>query len=195
MCSSDLLGRDVWRAMKYTVFAVVLFATASLAGIGASAQDFDRGMAAAQSGDFAAAVQQWRPLADQGDPDAQSSLGYMYEFGLGVAQNEVEAAALYGRAAEQGFADAQFNLAAMYDDGRGVALDDAVAANWYELAAEQGHVSAQYNLGLMYKWGEGVEKSDRKSTRLNSSHVVTSYAVFCLKKKNNKTPLATIPIA
>src|SRR5690606_39594747 len=27
--------------------------------------------------------------------------------------------------------------------------------------------------------------SDRKSTRLNSSHVKTSYAVFCLKKKNN----------
>src|SRR5690625_5463127 len=28
---------------------------------------------------------------------------------------------------------------------------------------------------------------DRKSTRLNSSHVAISYAVFCLKKKNNKT--------
>src|SRR5438034_10642077 len=28
---------------------------------------------------------------------------------------------------------------------------------------------------------------DRKSTRLNSSHTVISYAVFCLKKKNNKT--------
>src|SRR5438034_8729059 len=28
---------------------------------------------------------------------------------------------------------------------------------------------------------------DRKSTRLNSSHTVKSYAVFCLKKKNNKT--------
>src|SRR5436309_10879172 len=28
-------------------------------------------------------------------------------------------------------------------------------------------------------------RSDRKSTRLNSSHVKTSYAVFCLKKKNN----------
>src|SRR5438034_6517841 len=27
---------------------------------------------------------------------------------------------------------------------------------------------------------------DRKSTRLNSSHTVISYAVFCLKKKNNK---------
>src|SRR2546426_3706637 len=30
------------------------------------------------------------------------------------------------------------------------------------------------------------EKQDRKSTRLNSSHLVISYAVFCLKKKKNK---------
>src|SRR5947207_10638557 len=31
------------------------------------------------------------------------------------------------------------------------------------------------------------ETLDRKSTRLNSSHTVISYAVFCLKKKNNET--------
>src|SRR5256885_6869344 len=31
---------------------------------------------------------------------------------------------------------------------------------------------------------EGNAKADRKSTRLNSSHLVISYAVFCLKKKN-----------
>src|SRR2546426_4816200 len=30
-----------------------------------------------------------------------------------------------------------------------------------------------------------VGEGDRKSTRLNSSHLVISYAVFCLKKKNN----------
>src|SRR2546426_2120875 len=30
-------------------------------------------------------------------------------------------------------------------------------------------------------------RPDRKSTRLNSSHLVISYAVFCLKKKKNKT--------
>src|SRR5438034_5559085 len=29
-----------------------------------------------------------------------------------------------------------------------------------------------------------VQRQDRKSTRLNSSHTVISYAVFCLKKKN-----------
>src|SRR5437773_10715645 len=30
---------------------------------------------------------------------------------------------------------------------------------------------------------DGVERPDRKSTRLNSSHITISYAVFCLKKK------------
>src|SRR5256885_3616715 len=32
--------------------------------------------------------------------------------------------------------------------------------------------------------GRPVRRTDRKSTRLNSSHLVISYAVFCLKKKN-----------
>src|SRR5690606_39340296 len=33
-------------------------------------------------------------------------------------------------------------------------------------------------------YGSAPAKEDRKSTRLNSSHVKISYAVFCLKKKN-----------
>src|SRR5256885_11753353 len=32
-----------------------------------------------------------------------------------------------------------------------------------------------------------AKKGDRKSTRLNSSHLVISYAVFCLKKKNRNS--------
>src|SRR5690554_1925998 len=44
----------------------------------------------------------------------------------------------------------------------------------YELGAEFGTVGA-----VLY----GPSKEDRKSTRLNSSHVRISYAVFCLKKK------------
>src|SRR5256885_2799460 len=34
-----------------------------------------------------------------------------------------------------------------------------------------------------------TQKKDRKSTRLNSSHLVISYAVFCLKKKNAARPM------
>src|SRR5207244_12730421 len=33
----------------------------------------------------------------------------------------------------------------------------------------------------------GVRRGDRKSTRLNSSHQIISYAVFCLKKKQTPT--------
>src|SRR5256885_9792120 len=38
-------------------------------------------------------------------------------------------------------------------------------------------------------------KTDRKSTRLNSSHLVISYAVFCLKKKQNAFHSSTLPLA
>src|SRR5256885_10765218 len=38
--------------------------------------------------------------------------------------------------------------------------------------------------------GHGME--DRKSTRLNSSHLVISYAVFCLKKKNSNNLRCTV---
>src|SRR3989454_5089115 len=39
-----------------------------------------------------------------------------------------------------------------------------------------------------------LRQSDRKSTRLNSSHLVISYAVFCLKKKKNRNePTALDP--
>src|SRR5256885_11968138 len=36
---------------------------------------------------------------------------------------------------------------------------------------------------------------DRKSTRLNSSHLVISYAVFCLKKKNEEGEQPELPVA
>src|SRR5690349_23447980 len=39
--------------------------------------------------------------------------------------------------------------------------------------------------------GIAVRRTDRKSTRLNSSHVEISYAVFCLKKKKNTKNLPT----
>src|SRR2546426_8123926 len=62
-----------------------------------------------------------------------------------------------------------------------------------ELADRFNLNSAQVRKDLAYFGEFGVRgigyyvsglKADRKSTRLNSSHLVISYAVFCLKKKN-----------
>src|SRR5690349_22822790 len=43
--------------------------------------------------------------------------------------------------------------------------------------------------GLRRRAAHREDARDRKSTRLNSSHVEISYAVFCLKKKTNTSPL------
>src|SRR5256885_6267639 len=44
-------------------------------------------------------------------------------------------------------------------------------------------VEAHALVNARWSWSGGAEIADRKSTRLNSSHLVISYAVFCLKKK------------
>jgi TPR repeat protein len=66
-------------------------------------------------------------LAEQGQVEAQESLGTLYYYGLGVPQNYVEAVKWYRLAAEQGFADGQFDLGLMYDNGDGVPENDAEA--------------------------------------------------------------------
>ena len=100
-----------------------------------------------------------RPLADQGNANAQYNLGNMYMDGEGVPQSDAEAVKWFRRAAEQGFIDAQSNLGAMYIDGRGVRQNHAEALRWLRLAADQSDVEAQLNLGNIYLKGTGVQQS------------------------------------
>src|SRR5256885_7263475 len=51
---------------------------------------------------------------------------------------------------------------------------------------DKGHVAADRFVLCMGAQSSSFAKADRKSTRLNSSHLVISYAVFCLKKKINE---------
>src|SRR3712207_7286616 len=55
----------------------------------------------------------------------------------------------------------------------------------YGLAARHGHRLERGDHAFEHVRRERRERGDRKSTRLNSSHANISYAVFCLKKKNN----------
>ena len=89
------------------------------------------------------AAKTFRKLAEQGDPDAQTNLGFMYDEGQGVLQDYAEAVKWYRLAAEQGDAVAQYNLGFMYEMGKGVLQDYAEAVKWYRLAADQGDASAQ----------------------------------------------------
>src|SRR5688500_20074477 len=64
----------------------------------------------------------------------------------------------------------------------------------YLVACDGAKSSVRTRLGLTFEgstlerlfYVADVQLKDRKSTRLNSSHLVISYAVFCLKKKNKQ---------
>ena len=92
-------------------------------------------VATASQEDFAKAFQLCKPLAEQGDADAQHKVGWMYFNAKGVPQDYAKALKWYQLAAEQGWARSQVYLGLMYLNGQGVAQDDAEAVRWYRMAA------------------------------------------------------------
>ena len=118
--------------------------------------DFQAGLDAYRRGDYPVALREWRPIAEQGNANAQYNIGLMHHKGQGVTQDPAEAIAWYQRAAEQGIAKAQNNLGLMYFERQGVARNYFHAHKWFHLAAVQGQADAQRNLGLMYFEGLGV---------------------------------------
>jgi TPR repeat protein len=98
-------------------------------------------------------------VAEQGDAEAQWSLGNLYLDGQGVPQDYTQAAFWWSKAAEQGHAQAQYNLGLSYGFGRGVRRDRTQAATWFRKAAEQGNALAQYNLSVLYYNGQGAPRS------------------------------------
>jgi len=121
--------------------------------------DFQEGMDAAKRGDHETALNEWLPLAAQGDIDAQFALGFLYNTGQGVSQDYAQAHKWYLKAAAQGHATAQVNLGVLYANGQGVPSDYAQARKWYLKAAAQGHATAQFNVGVLYANGQGVPQN------------------------------------
>jgi hypothetical protein len=116
----------------------------------------DAAYAAYQRGDYARALERALPLANAGDPRAESLLGLLYYRGRGTAQDFPEAVRWFRRAADDGDAAAEFYLGVMFAEGQGVPQDLEQAVKWYRRAAARGDAQAQYNLGLAYAKGEGV---------------------------------------
>lgn len=106
-----------------------------------------------------------RAKAEQGDAEAQKTLGAIYAKGMGVKEDYTEAAKWYRLAAEQGNAAAQNAMGELCEAGRGCPQSDAEAARWFRLAAEQGHTSAQYSLAVLFAVGKGVAQDDAEAVK------------------------------
>ena len=120
-------------------FNIMLFSTQPFV----LAQDFNKGLAAYEAGDYDSALEEWNPLAEMGNASAQYKLGYMYKTGKGVPLDYGGAVRWYHLAAIQGNASAQSNLGFMYKTGKGVPQDFLQAYMWYEIANISGHKDAE----------------------------------------------------
>jgi predicted secreted protein len=126
------LNNSVMASRKiFITLAVVLFLGTPVIA------DFNDGLTAYYSGDYKKALREWRPLAKQGNANAQYRLGKMFLAGEGVRQNDNKAFKWTRKAAEQGHYNAMYSLSLMYAAGMGVARDNTEGEKWLRKAVKQ----------------------------------------------------------
>ncbi len=111
--------------------------------------DFEDGTVAYNNGDYATAMREWRPLAEQGDASAQLRVGLLYAQGKGVPPDQKKAFTWIRLAADQGLHDAQYFLGLLYEHGKGIPQDFIQAHKWYNLAGVNGDEIADKDRDLL----------------------------------------------
>jgi TPR repeat protein len=110
---------------------------------------FQEGADAYNKGDYPTAMNEWMPLAQSGNAQAQNAVGALYDNGLGVTSDEAEAFRWYSMAANQNYPMAMRNLGTMYATGHGVPYNLQQAQLWLGRAASAGdQVAAKRLAGL-----------------------------------------------
>jgi hypothetical protein len=136
---------------KYLVIAALLLGAA----VPAVAQSVQSGIEAWQRSDYDTAVKIWRPLAEQGDPDAQFNLAQAYRLGRGVPTNLGAAQIWLERAAVQGHLDAQTTLGLLlFQNG-----DRTEAVKWLKAAADKNDPRALLVYGTALFNGDTVTQN------------------------------------
>jgi len=145
-------------------FAVGLVVSVLLSSA-VQAQDLKEGIQAHKQGNYKIALKKLRPLANQGNPQAQLRLANMYARGKAVEKNKMKTIRLAAKSAEQGYPKAQRVLGEMFLEGQFVPENKKVALKWLRKAALQGELHASYKLGALYKRGLDVTQDYDKAIK------------------------------
>jgi TPR repeat protein len=116
--------------------------------------------------DLPLALAHFRQACADGDGAGCSTLGLMYERGLGVVEDEVRAAKLYQRACAAGNEAGCVHLGRAYIEGRGVPLVVEKATALYSAACRSGHAAGCTELARLHLRGEGLMRSPRHAAPL-----------------------------
>lgn len=102
-----------------------------------------KGLEAFHNQNYPQALIDLKPLAEQGNTEAQCILGNLYHLGLGVNQNSLEAVKWYRQSAQQGDPIAANNLGTIYLTGdQNIEQDITEAQYWLQQARQQGFGAA-----------------------------------------------------
>lgn len=150
--------------MSKQLAGLFVLGTAFFASAYPAFANFDEGVVALQHSDYAKALESWQGDAQAGDARAQYSLGYLYQFGLGVQADIGAARDWYGKAAQQNNADALYALGLLAEEGKGAPRDLAQAMDYYKkaAAAAAGQAEAEYAVGRMILRGRGVARDPKE---------------------------------
>jgi hypothetical protein len=158
------------------------------------------------------AIRQLQKAAEHGHTSSQAVLGFLYEFGIGVAEQDFQAAEkLYLASAKAGNGLSQTRLTFLRKYGRpGVKIDRLEADEWVQRVNSRGeeailwfkdmsergnNPAAAYALGVCYHDGVGVIKSPERAVELYQKSAaagqprgegILGYCTFCLRVANSR---------
>lgn len=158
---SSGLTRDQTKAAIFFEMASRLGHTAAMADLADYVLNGKGGLAP----DDQRAFKLFMSAAVKGHPFASHMVGWMYECGRGVQNNDKEAAAWYEKAAQLGEIEALAALGRLTEQGRGVPKDEPAAARMYAVATRGGSAQAMTFLGWLYVKGLGGVNPDYAMAR------------------------------
>ena len=148
MIATDRKGpHHGWLVSAPRRIAIAVTLVALCFASGAKADAVSAGMRSFARHDYIRAASLLLVEAERGSPVAQTYLGYMYQYGLGVPQDYVLATSWLHQAAEQGEPTGQFLLGLLFDKGYGVPQDWVEAEVWLSLAAAHAGAKQQDYFG------------------------------------------------
>ncbi len=194
------LGQSIKDNNSWMKIFPILFCMLFLFSASIYAASYEEGKQAYLNRDYERALIILKPLAEEGNSQAQITLGLMYDYGHGVEKDPSESIKWYRMAAEQGVPLVQHDIGIKYFQGQGVEQNYLEATKWWEMSANAGISDSQFNLGLMHYRGIGIPKDYEKAANLfeaaaeqghgNAQYsLAVMYAFGQSKEKNYETAL------
>ncbi len=141
-----------------------------------------------KAGDYHGSADRLTKLAAAGDPEAETDVGYMYQYGNPYQKDEKRALELYKQAVAQGYAPGETALGVLYVQGDSIPNDYAQAVALFGTAMKQGYDRAGCDLGIMYYEGWGVPKDTEKWKSLCPDSLRKSdseMAIYAMQMRNS----------